>query len=67
VHTSVVELVKVTGSSELAVAARVGDVPKSWLPGFSKVMVCVPFGVTEADATEAGLVPTLLVAVTVKV
>jgi hypothetical protein len=45
----------------------VGVVPKFWAPGFAKVMICVPLGVTELEAAEALPVPALFVAVTVKV
>jgi hypothetical protein len=67
VHTSVVDDEKVTVKPDVAVAVRVGVVPKSFAPGLLKVMVWVPFGVTLLEAAEARLVPTLLAAVTVKV
>ena len=67
VHTPVVLDVKLTVSPEVAVADKVGVVPKFCAPGLAKVMVCVPLGVTLFDADEALPVPTLLVAVTVKV
>ena len=67
VHTLVVALVKATLRPELAVALRVGVVPKFWLPGLLKVIVCAAFGVTAVDADEALPVPALFVAVTVKV
>jgi hypothetical protein len=67
VQTPVVSLVKVTGSAEVEDAVRVGAVPKFWALTGANVMVCGALGVTEFDAAEAELVPTLLVAVTVKV
>ena len=67
VHTPVVALVKVTGKVELAVAISVGEVPKFWLPGLLKVMLCVAFGVTAVEAVDAVPVPALFVALTVKV
>ena len=67
VQTPVVRDVKETASAELAVALRVGDVPKVCVPGFGKVIVCGPFGVTLLDAADGALVPAALVAVTVKV
>jgi hypothetical protein len=67
VHTPVVDEVNVTVSPELAVAVSVGAVPKFCAPGFAKVIVCAPFGVTLFDAAEAAPVPALFVAVTVKV
>ena len=67
VHTLVVALVKATLRPELAVALRVGVVPKFWLPGLLKVIVCAAFGVTAVDADEALPVPALFVAVTVNV
>ena len=67
VQTLVVALVKATLRPELAVALRVGVVPKFWLPGLEKVIVCVAFGVTDVDAPELTLVPLLFVAFTVNV
>ena len=40
VHTAVVLELKLTVRLELAVALSVGDVPKFWLLGWVKVMVC---------------------------
>ncbi len=67
VQTAFVADVNATASPELAVAVRVGLELKLCAPGLAKVIVCVPCGATEFDAAEAGLVPALLVAVTVKV
>ncbi len=67
VHTLVVALVKATLRPELAVALRVGVVPKFWLPGLLKVIVCVAFGVTAVDALDAVPVPATFVALTVNV
>ena len=66
-HTLPVLEVKLTDSAELAVAVNVGVVPKFWVPGILKVMVWLTLGVALLDATDAALVPTPLVAVTVKV
>ena len=66
VHTPVLE-VKAGVNPELTVALKVGVVPKFCEPGLLKVMVWLAFGVTLFDAAEADPVPTLLVAVTVKV
>ena len=66
-HTPGVSLVNVTVSPESDVAVRIGLVPKFCAPGLLKVMVCVALGVTLFDAAEAVPVPTLFVAVTVKV
>ena len=66
VQTPVVEEVKVTASLELAVAVRVGVVPKFCAPGSAKVMVWLAAGVTEFDSADASPVPAPLVAVTVK-
>src|SRR3569833_1572012 len=67
VQTPVVLDVRLTVSPDVAVVVYVGVVPKFCAPGLAKVMVWVPFGVTLFDADEALPVPTLLVAVTVKV
>lgn len=67
VHTAVVFDEKVTARPELAVAVSVGDVPKFCVPGLLKVIVWLPLGVTLFDAAEGAPVPTVLVAVTVKV
>ena len=67
VQTPVVEEVKLTASPELAVAVKVGVVPKFCAPGSAKVIVWLAAGVTEFDAAEASPVPAPLVAVTVKV
>jgi hypothetical protein len=66
VHTPVVDEVKLGVKLELALAVNVGVVPKLWLPGLVKLMVCAACGVTLLDALEAELVPTPLVAVTLK-
>jgi hypothetical protein len=52
---------------ELAVAVRVGVVPKVCAPGLAKVMVCAAFGVTAVDAVDAEPEPAEFLAVTVKV
>ena len=44
---------KLTGSPELAVAVKLGVVPKLWLPGLGKEIVCVAL-VTENDC-ETGI------------
>ena len=68
VQTLVVADVNVTAKLELAVADKVGVVPKFFVPGLLNVIVCgVLAGVTEFDAAEAVLVPIALVAVTLKV
>ena len=56
-----------TTRPELAVAASVSVAFRRWLAGWAKVMVWPILGVTLFDAAEAAPVPTLLVAVTVKV
>ena len=67
VHTPEVDDVNDTVNAELDVAVSVGVVPKFCVTGFANVIECESFGVTLDDATEALPVPTLLVAVTVKV
>ena len=67
VHTPVVPDVKVGVRPEVAVALRVGEVPKFCAPGLLKVMVWLAAGVTLLEAAEALPVPAELVAVTVKV
>ena len=67
VHTPVVAELKLTGRLEEALAVRVGVVPKFCAPGLLKVMVWLAFGVTLLLAADGVLVPTALVAVTVKV
>ena len=67
VHTPVVDEVKLGVKLELDVALSVGVVPKLWLPGLLKVMVCEPIGVTLLELLEATLTPEELVAVTLKV
>jgi len=42
-------------------------VPKFWLPGLAKVMVWLVAGVTLLEAADDEPVPTMFVAVTVKV
>jgi hypothetical protein len=66
-HTPVVDEVNVGVKLELAVALSVGVVPKPWLPGLAKVIVCDPIGATLFDALELPLIPALFVAVTLKV
>jgi hypothetical protein len=66
VHTPVVDELKVGVKLELALAVRVGVVPKLWLPGLAKVMVCAAIGVTLFEAADAALVPAALMAVTLK-
>jgi hypothetical protein len=66
VHTPVVDEVKLGVKLELALAVNVGVVPKLWLPGLLKVMVCAAIGVTLLDALEAEPVPAEFVAVTLK-
>ena len=67
VQTLVVLEEYTTARPELAVASRVSEVPAVCCAGFTNWIVCVPTGVTEFDADEAAPVPTLFVAVTVKV
>ena len=64
VHTPVVDEVKLGVKLELDVALSVGVVPKLWLPGLLKVMVCAAIGVTLLELLEATLTPEELVAVT---
>ena len=66
-HTPAVAEVKLTGKLELAVAVKVGVVPKVWEPGLANVIVCGAFGVTALEAPEATPVPARLVAATVNV
>ena len=67
VHTPVVDEVKLTGSPDVELAVSVGVVPKFCAPGFVNVIVWLPLGITELDGPDGVLVPTPLVAVTVKV
>ena len=67
VHTPPVDDVNVTGSPDVEVALSVGVVPKFCAPGLPNVIVWLPLGVTALDAADDTLVPTALVAVTVKV
>jgi hypothetical protein len=67
VHTPVVDELKSGVKLELALAVRVGVVPKLWLPGLANVIVCDPIGATLFDALELPLIPALFVAVTLKV
>lgn len=67
VQIPVVTAVNVGVRPEEAVAVRVGVLPKVWAPGLLNVIVCIALGVTAAEATDAVLVPTAFVAVTVKV
>ena len=67
VQTPEVDDVKETVNAELDVAVSVGVVPKYCVTGVVNVIDCEPKPVTDPDAPEALPVPTLLVAVTVKV
>jgi hypothetical protein len=67
VQTPDVDDVNETVRLESAVALNVGVVPKLFVPGSANVIDWESFGVTLDDATEALPVPTLFVAVTVKV
>jgi hypothetical protein len=67
VQTPAVVEVKVTGNVELAVAVKVGVVPKVCAPGGLKVMVWGALGVTAEDAVDAEPEPAEFLAVTVKV
>jgi hypothetical protein len=67
VQTPVVVEVKVTGKVELALAVKVGVVPKVCTPGGLKVMLCAALGVTAVDAVDAEPEPAEFLAVTVKV
>ncbi len=53
-------------SPELAVAVRVGVVPKLCAPGLLKLMLWFALGVTVLEGLEAGPVPAVLLALTVK-
>ncbi len=66
VQTAAVDDVKATVRPEVAVAVKVGVVPKLCVPGLLNVIVWGAAGVTEFDAAEAVPVPMALVAVTVK-
>ena len=69
-QTAGVVEVRVTGNPELAVAVTViGDWARVEFGGWGKLIVCGTgaAGVTAFDGAEGGLVPTLLVAVTVNV
>jgi hypothetical protein len=67
VQTPAVDELKETANVELAVALKVGVVPKVCVPGLAKVIVWPASGVTEFDAAEACPVPVEFVAVTLKV
>ena len=67
VQTPVVLELNTGVSPELAVAARVGAVPKLCAPGLLKLMLWFAFGTTELDGADGELVPTALMACTVKV
>ena len=67
VHTVGVDEVNVGMSPESEVAVSVGAVPKFCAPGLLKVMVWIALGVTALEDSDAGPVPALLSAVTVKV
>ena len=67
VQTPDVDDVNATVKAELDVAVSVGVVPKFFASGLANVIDCEPKPVTDPDAPEALPVPTLLVAVTVKV
>ncbi|MEL4438979.1 hypothetical protein AAEH88_07065, partial [Shewanella algae] len=66
VHTPVVVELNTGVSPELAVAARVGVVPKLCAPGLLKLMVWFALGVTVLEGLEAGPVPAMLLALTIK-
>ena len=66
VHTPVVDDVNSGVNPEVELATNVGAAPKFCAPGLVKVITCAALGVTLFDAPEAKLVPTPLVAVTVK-
>jgi hypothetical protein len=67
VHTPEVDDVNDTVNAELDVAVSVGVVPKFCGTGSANVINWESFGVTLDEAAEALPVPTLFVAVTVKV
>jgi hypothetical protein len=67
VHTLEVDDVNATVKLESEVAVNVGVVPKFCVTGFAKVIAWASFGVTLDEAAEELPVPTLFVAVTVKV
>jgi len=67
VQTPVVAEVNATARFDVAVAVKVGVVPKFCAPGLAKVIVWLAEGMTAFDAAEASPVPAPLVAVTVKV
>ncbi len=67
VQTPVVAEVNATARFDVAVAVKVGVVPKFCVPGLAKDIVWLAFGVTEFEAADAWPVPAPLVAVTVNV
>ncbi len=58
---------RLTARPELALALKVGVVPKFCVPGLLKVMLCAVIGCTALVAADAWLSPALLRASTVKV
>ena len=66
-QTPLVDDVKTGARLEDAVAVRVGDVPKFWVPGFANVIVWLASSVNWFEAADGEPVPAVLVAVTVKV
>jgi hypothetical protein len=67
VQMPVVLDVKLTVRPELAVAVKVGVVPKFCVPGLLNVIVCVACGVALLEAADGAPVPAEFVAVTVNV
>ncbi len=67
VHTAGVEETKRSGRPESTEATSVGVVPNACAPGLAKVMTWVTAVVTALEAADEVPVPTLLLAVTVKV
>lgn len=67
VHTPGVLELNTSGRPLSTLADRVGVVPNVCVPGLLKVMFCAISGVTAAEGADAGLSPSALRAVTVKV
>ncbi|MFQ0815864.1 hypothetical protein AVM02_08085 [Brucella anthropi] len=66
VQTLVVAEENTTGKPDVESAVNVGVAPKLIFPGFGKLIVCFAIGVKEIEGVEAGPVPELFLATTVK-
>ena len=66
-QTLVVMTARLTERPEVAIALTAPVPPTRMLGAVPKLMVWLPIGVTGLDAAEAGPLPTVLLAVTVKV